>query len=156
MNTMAIADRLKKLRESKGMTQEQVAKKAKLNLDDYKAMEKGEKLDDKERLRKACDALGIKIEDLFDPQTFINYGENSGTGSIIGVGIYNSQVFQRNEEDIALLNSISEGLKNVTSHLQIIIDSILVLSQGLDDTVLKKRMEDLFRNFPKDKDDDKE
>ncbi len=156
MNAMTIADRLRKLRENKGMTQEQLAKKAELNLEDYRAMESGKGLENKERLVKACEALGIGPDDLLRPEQggIVIFGDGYGLHG--GHGYNNCTVDSRNEEDLALLNSMSQTLKNATSHLQIITDSIRILSQSLDDTVLAKKLEDLFRDFPRGRDDEKE
>ena len=75
MNPVITAKKLKTLRELKGLSPEEVAEKAKLNLDDYKSLESGKTAVPKDKLAKACDALGFDVKVWFETDksnVFIN------------------------------------------------------------------------------------
>lgn len=148
MDEFIVGLRLMKVRQHRGLTQEQVAEKAQLNLKDYIAMEEGKMLENKERLEKACKALDIKIDDLFDSQTFINYGENNG----MGCGLHNNNTFnQRSDDDITFMSNMLDSLKHVSEHLDLINTTIKSLSEHLDDTVFKKRLIEAIKDYEKEK-----
>lgn len=111
-----------KVRQYKGLTQEQVAEKAQLNLDDYIAMEEGKRLENKERLEKACSALDIKVEDLFDANTYINYGEISGNQS----SLFSTTNYNQNS-DSAVIEDMAKNIKYVTKNLDFLNNFVKVM-----------------------------
>ncbi len=57
----AIGKKLKEARENANMTQDQVAKKAKLNTNYYACVERGEESISSDRISRLEEVLGIKI-----------------------------------------------------------------------------------------------
>ncbi len=100
MNPITTANKLKVLRNLKGLTPEQVSEKAKLNLKDYKALEEGKTAVQQDKLTKACEALGVDVKEWFETDkstVFINSGEFSGAGS--GSHCENCYFYQRNDDE---------------------------------------------------------
>ena len=67
-------NKLKKLRESTGMSQNEFAKKAGINVRTYQMYEQGAKLIDNAKLQtilKICLALSCKIEDIIEDENII-------------------------------------------------------------------------------------
>ncbi len=118
MNPITTANKLKMLRTLKGLAPEQVAEKAKLNLDDYKSLEEGKTAVPHDKLEKACNALGVDIKEWFETDSakvIINNGENSGNGA--GSHCENCYFYERNEEDMDMIKDVTLALKEVISKL---------------------------------------
>ncbi len=119
MNPIATANKLKTLRTLKGLNPEQVAKKAKLNLDDYKAPEEGKTAVPHDKLEKACNALGVDIKEWFETDkssVFINNGEiKGGSGNLSHCE--NCYFYERNEEDMDMIKDVTLALKEVIKKL---------------------------------------
>jgi len=142
MNPITTANKLKTLRSLKGLTSEQVAEKAQLNLDDYKALESGKTAVSAEKLEKACNALEIDMQEWFDSDSssvFINNGEIKDNSK--GNFCENCYFYDRTEEDTKLL----EQLSAITQ----------LLANKLDDEILSRKIEEVLRQNP-DLTDDKE
>ena len=142
MNPITTANKLKTLRSLKGLTSEQVAKKAELNLNDYKLLESGKVAVSVEKLEKVCNALGIDYKEWFEDdksQVFVNNGEfKGGSGN---VNCDNCYFYERTEEDTQML----ERLSALTE----------ALTKKLDDEILARRIEQVLKKNP-DLLDDKE
>ena len=111
MNPITIANKLKTLRNLKGLTPEQVAKKAELNLNDYKALESGKTAVSEEKLTKACDALGIDAKEWFETDgsnVFIN-NENEKVVN----NCENCYFYERNYQDMEMLKSLSKAMATI-------------------------------------------
>ena len=144
MNPITTANKLKTLRNLKGLTPEQVAEKAKLNLIDYKALESGKVAISEEKLEKACKALEIDMQEWFDTdssQVYVNNGEVKGSGMSGINNCENCYFYERTEEDTKML----EGLSAITE----------ALAKKLDDEILIRRVEQVLKKDP-DLLDDKE
>ncbi len=140
MNPITTANKLKTLRNLKGLTAEQVAEKAKLNLNDYKALESGKVAVSVEKLEKACEALELDIHEWFDTDSsnvFINNAENNKGGN----NCDNCYFYERTEEDTKMLETLSAIAE--------------ALTKKLDDEILTRRVEQVLKKNP-DLTDDKE
>jgi transcriptional regulator with XRE-family HTH domain len=119
MNPITTANKLKTLRTLKGLNPEQVAEKAKLNLDDYKALEEGKTAVPHDKLEKACNALGVDIKEWFETDkssVFINNGEiKGGSGNLSHCE--NCYFYDRNEEDMDMIKDVTLALKEVINKL---------------------------------------
>ncbi len=138
MNPITTANKLKTLRSLKGLTSEQVAKKAELNLNDYKILESGKVAVSVEKLEKVCNALGIDYKEWFETDNsnvIVNSGEFKG-GSGVGsqVTCDNCYFYERTEEDTQML----ERLSALTE----------ALTKKLDDEILTRRVEQVLKNNP--------
>ena len=136
MNPITTAKKLKTFRNIKGLTQEQVAEKAKLNLIDYKALESGEVAISEEKLGKACNALEIEMQEWFETDksnVFINNGEVKGGSGTLS-NCENCYFYERTEEDTKML----EGLSAITE----------ALANKLDDEILSRRIEQVLKKNP--------
>ena len=143
MNPITTANKLKTLRSLKGLTSEQVAKKAELNLNDYKLLESGKVAVSVEKLEKVCNALGIDYKEWFEndkSNVFINNGEIKDNAKGIS-NCDNCYFYERTEEDTKML----ERLSALTE----------ALTKKLDDELLVRRIEQVLKNNP-DLVDDKE
>ena len=143
MNPITTANKLKTLRSLKGLTSEQVAKKAELNLNDYKLLESGKVAVSVEKLEKACNALGIDYKEWFEDDksnVFINNGEIKDGSGILS-NCENCYFYERTEEDTQML----ERLSALTE----------ALTKKLDDEILTRRVEQVLKKNP-DLMDDKE
>ena len=141
MNPITTANKLKTLRTLKGLSPEQVAQKAELNLDDYMALEAGKNAVAEDKLAKACDALGVDIEEWFETDNsnvFINSGEVSITeNSQQQLNCENCYFYNRNEEDIEMMNAMTAALKQ--------------MADKLSDEVLSRHVEKVLREEIKKK-----
>ena len=142
MNPVTTANKLKTLRSLKGLTSEQVAKKAELNLNDYKILESGKVAVSVEKLEKVCNALGIDYKEWFetdDSKVIVNtdFKDNAKGGNICD----NCYFYERTEEDTQML----ERLSALTE----------ALTKKLDDEILTRRVEQVLKKNP-DLLDDKE
>ena len=141
MNPLTTASKLKTLRHLKGLSIEQVAEQAQLNLNDYKALEAGQTAVPVDKLEKACNALGINYKEWFekeDSHVYVNHGEVKG-GLGNNIDCENCYFYERNEEDTEMLQSLkilSKALANI-----------------LDDELLARNIEKVLRS-KKDKSDE--
>ena len=121
MNPITTANKLKTLRNFKGMSPEQVAEKAQLNLEDYNALEAGKTEVSIEKLEKACNALGIDYKEWFEKdnsQVYVNNGDIKVDGGSRNIGNCNTCYFyDRNEEDVELLNTLKTLTKSIVQLL---------------------------------------
>ena len=145
MNPITTANKLKTLRSLKGLTSEQVAKKAELNLNDYKLLESGKVAVSVEKLEKVCDALGIDYKEWFEneqSQVFVNNGEIKIEQGAQNIGnCENCYFYERTEEDTKMLEQLSVLTE--------------ALTKKLDDEILTRRIEQVLKKNP-DLMDDKE
>lgn len=135
MNPITTANKLRTLRNLKGMTANQVAKKAELNLNDYYELESGKVAVSIEKLEKACKALEIDMQEWFDSDSssvFINNGEIKDNSK--GNFCENCYFYDRTEEDTKLL----EQLSAITE----------MLAKKLDDEILARRIEQVLKKNP--------
>ena len=142
MNPITTANKLKTLRNLKGLTPEQVAEKAKLNLNDYKALESGKTTVSVEKLEKVCDALGVDFKEWFESDksnVFINSGEFKDNVKVNNCE--NCYFYERSDEDTQMLETLSAIAE--------------ALVKKLDDEILARRVEQILRKNP-DLTDDKE
>ncbi len=120
MNPVTTANKLKTLRTLKGLSPEEIAKKAQLNLEDYKALEEGKTAVRYDRLEKACDVLGVDIKEWFEADNssvFINNGEIKVDN---GNGMNHCETcnfYDRNEEDMEMIKNVTLALKDVIEKL---------------------------------------
>lgn len=136
MNPITTANKLKTLRSLKGLTSEQVAKKAELNLNDYKILESGKVAVSVEKLEKVCNALGIDYKEWFEEDksnVYVNNGEVKGSGGNL-VDCENCYFYERSEEDTKML----EQLSAITE----------MLTKKLDDEILTRRVEQVLKKNP--------
>jgi transcriptional regulator with XRE-family HTH domain len=72
--------KIKRIREMKGKTQEEIAEKLNLTAQAYGRMERGETSINTERLGKIAEALDVSVEDIyrFDDRKFMISGNNNG------------------------------------------------------------------------------
>ncbi len=136
MNPITTANKLKTLRSLKGLTSEQVAKKAELNLNDYKLLESGKVAVSVEKLEKVCNALGIDYKEWFEDDKsniFINNGEIKDGSGILS-NCENCYFYERTEEDTKML----ERLSALTE----------ALTKKLDDEILVRRIEQVLKKNP--------
>ena len=142
MNPITTANKLKTLRSLKGLTTEQVAEKAQINLKDYKALESGKTAVSDEKLEKVCNALGVDYKEWFETDSssvFINNGEIKDNAK--GNFCENCYFYERTEEDTKML----EQLSAITD----------MLAKKLDDEILSRKIEQVLKKNP-DLTDDKE
>ena len=143
MNPITTANKLKTLRNLKGLTAEQVAQKAQLNLNDYKALESGKVAVSVEKLEKACDALGIDLKEWFESDrsnVIINtdFKDNAKGGNICE----NCYFYERSEEDTQMLETLSAIAE--------------ALVNKLDDEILARKIEQVLSKNPNLSDDKEE
>ncbi len=121
MNPITTANKLKTLRTLKGLSPEQVAEKARLNIDDYRALETGKTAVNSEKLEKACNALGVDAKEWFEDDksnVFINSGEVSfKENSQQQLNCENCYFYDRNKEDMDMIADITLALKEVVKKL---------------------------------------
>ena len=138
MNPITTANKLKTLRSLKGLTSEQVAKKAELNLNDYKLLESGKVAVSVEKLEKVCDALGIDYKEWFEneqSQVFVNNGEIKIEQGAQNIGnCENCYFYERTEEDTKMLEQLSVLTE--------------ALTKKLDDEILTRRIEQVLKKNP--------
>ena len=136
MNPITTANKLKALRNFKGMSPEQVAEKAQLNLEDYNALEAGKTEVSIEKLEKACNALGIDYKEWFEKdnsQVYVNNGDiKRSFGNNLNCD--SCYFYDRNEEDVELLNT----LKTLSESIVRLLDNEL-LSRDIDKTLRDKK-----------------
>jgi transcriptional regulator with XRE-family HTH domain len=133
MNPIITANKLRTLRNIKGLTPEQVSEKAQLNLKDYKALELGKTAVSVEKLEKACEALGIDFKEWFEndkSNVFINNGEVKGGSGILS-SCENCYFYERNEEDTEMLATLATLANS--------------LAEKLDDEILARKIEQVLR-----------
>jgi transcriptional regulator with XRE-family HTH domain len=89
--------KIKRIREMKGKTQEEIAEKLSLTAQAYGRMERGETSINTERLGKIAEALDVSVEDIyrFDDRKFMisgnsNNGEANENGVQFNLNIYES------------------------------------------------------------------
>ena len=140
MNPIATANKLKTLRNLKGLTAEQVAGKAKLNLNDYKALESGKVAVSVEKLEKVCDVLGIDFKEWFENDKSNVIINTDFKDNAIGV-CENCYFYERTDEDTKMLETLSAIAE--------------ALTKKLDDEILTRRVEQVLKKNP-DLTDDKE
>ena len=136
MNPITTANKLRTLRNLKGMTPTQVAKKAELNLNDYYELESGKVAVSVEKLEKVCNALGVDYKEWFEndkSNVFINNGEIKDNAKGIN-NCENCYFYDRTEEDTKLL----EQLSAITE----------MLAKKLDDEILARRIEQVLKKNP--------
>lgn len=78
---MIHGDKIKRIREIKGLTQEDVAKKLNLTHQAYSRMERGETNISAERIVKIAEVLDVSVDDIFkldDKKIIINSNTNHG------------------------------------------------------------------------------
>lgn len=120
MNPITTANKLKTLRNLKGLTPEQVAAKAQLNISDYNALENGKTVVQHDKLKKACDALGVDVNEWFETDrsnVFINNGEikvDNGNGMN---SCENCYFYQRNDDEMDMIKAVSLSLKAIVERL---------------------------------------
>jgi transcriptional regulator with XRE-family HTH domain len=135
MNPITTAYKLKTFRNLKGLTPEQVAEKAQLNLNDYKNLEAGKKAVSVEKLEKVCDALGIDFKEWFDTdksQVYVNNGEIKVEGGSRNIGnCENCYFYERGEEDTQVLETLATLANS--------------LAEKLDDEILAKKIDQVLR-----------
>ena len=134
MNPITTANKLKTLRNLKGLTTEQVAEKAKLNLNDYKALESGKVAVSVEKLEKVCDVLGVDFKEWFEndkSNVFINSGEFKDK---VVNNCENCYFYERTEED--------------TKMLETLLAIAEALAKKLDDEILTRRIEQVLKKNP--------
>ena len=138
MNPVTTANKLRTLRNLKGMTPNQVAKKAELNLNDYYELESGKVAVSVEKLEKVCNALGVDYKEWFEndkSQVFVNNGEIKIEQGSQNIGnCENCYFYDRTEEDTKLL----EQLSAITE----------MLAKKLDDEILARRIEQVLKKNP--------
>ena len=133
MNPITTANKLRTLRNLKGLTSDQVAKKAELNLNDYYELESGKTAVSVEKLEKACKALGVDYKEWFEndkSHVFVNNGEikiEKG-GNICD----NCYFYERTEEDTKMLETLSAIAE--------------ALVKKLDDEILARKIEQVLKN----------
>ena len=136
MNPVTTANKLRTLRNLKGMTATQVAKKAELNLNDYYELESGKVAVSVEKLEKVCNALGVDYKEWFEndkSNVFINNGEIKNGSGILS-NCESCYFYDRTEEDTKLL----EQLSAITE----------MLAKKLDDEILARRIEQVLKKNP--------
>ena len=139
MNPITTASKLKSLRYLKGLSLEEVAKEAQLNLDDYKALETGKTKVSKDKLKKACNALGIDYKEWFEKDNshfIVNHGEINNGSVYCETCYYNS----RSEENDEML----ETLKSFIS----------VMHKMLDEELFVRKIDKILSEREKNPDDE--
>ena len=111
MNPVSTANKLKTLRELKGVSQERIAEKAELNLEDYQSMELGEQPVSPQRLNKVCHALGVDFTEWFGKGKASSVFVNNGSIHVSDQGVVvnnceNCFFISRSEEESELLKSL--------------------------------------------------
>lgn len=78
---MNIENKLKKVRETKGLTQIEIAKKSNITKRSYQRYEYGERVPDVYTAQLIAQALHTPVEELFPLQTSANAGEDKPDNS---------------------------------------------------------------------------
>ena len=136
MNPVTTASKLKTLRTLKGISPEEVAQKAQLDLDDYLSLESGKTAIKEDKLEKVCNALGIDIKEWFETDksnVFINNGEIKGNSSSGNqqVNCENCYFYQRSDDEMEIMKATSIALKE--------------LAERLDEGWISRNLEKFFR-----------
>lgn len=103
---MNIGNNIKKLRELKGLTQENMAEELKMSTNGYGKIERGETEVTVNKLEKISEVLGMSINDVlsFDEKNaFTNFGGITGDHNQIGVILFPKELKQLYEDKIKLL-----------------------------------------------------
>ena len=133
MNPITTANKLKTLRNLKGFTTEQVAEKAQLNLEDYKALESGKTVISVEKLEKACKGLGVDYKEWFENEQSNVFVDNEFHDNSIGI-CENCYFYQRSEEDTKMLEKLSALTE--------------VLAKQLDEEIISRKIELVLKQNP--------
>jgi transcriptional regulator with XRE-family HTH domain len=114
--TMDIGNKIKKLREIKGLKQEFMAEQLNISQQSYSNIENGKIDVPFSKLETIAEVLGIKIEDLisFDEKFILNnYGEIKGNQ--IGQNLFPQEIKQLYEDKIKLLEDKISLLEELRS-----------------------------------------
>lgn len=107
-----IGQRLKDLRKSKGMTQEQVADYLSISQSSYARIENGESQSWVNYLDKICELFKIEIEDLLKKdKVIINNNQQGGVGYAETINNLSEKLVEQYEERIKELKEIISQLK---------------------------------------------
>lgn len=108
-----IGNKLKQLRKSKGMSQEQVADYLHVSQSAYARMESGESHSWASHINDICQVFEIAPEELVKNEGVIigNIGTNNGGGYIQIVNQLSEKLIEQYEERIKELKDVIEGLK---------------------------------------------
>lgn len=101
-----VGSNIKKLRELKGLTQENMAEELEMSTNGYGKIERGESEITVNKLEKISEILGMSINDVlsFDERSvFNNFGEVKGDLNQIGVNQFPKELKQLYEDKIKLL-----------------------------------------------------
>lgn len=107
---MKVGDKIRKIRNLRGFSQEQLAKKLNITAQAYSALEQNRTKLDIDRLNQIADALGVSVDDIesFDEKTLFINAQKNRDSFIISCSDDKSisvleNVIQQNNEEIAFL-----------------------------------------------------
>ena len=127
-----IGSKIKRIREMRGITQEEIAEKLSLTAQAYGRMERGETSISTERMVKIADALGVNPEEImrFDENKFVISG-NSNNGEASESNLqFNLNIYERDQT--------IEVLKDTITNQQDQIKFLQNQVEKLTDLLLKK------------------
>jgi transcriptional regulator with XRE-family HTH domain len=127
-----IGTKIKRIREMRGITQEEIAEELNLTAQAYGRMERGETSISAERLGKIAEKLGVNTDEImrYDENKYVISG-NSNNGEANENGVqFNLNIY---ESDIAV-----EALKETIKNQQEQIKFLQIQVEKLTDLLLKK------------------
>ncbi len=122
--------KIKRIREMKGKTQEEVAEKLNLTAQAYGRMERGETSINTERLEKIAEALEVSVEDIyrFDDRKFMISGSNNNGEANENAFNFNLNIYESDKAIDILKETIinqQEEIKYLHKQLEKLTDLLL-------------------------------
>ena len=127
-----IGSKIKRIREMRGITQEEIAEELNLTTQAYGRMERGETSISAERLGKIAEKLGVNTDEImrYDENKYVISG-NSNNGEANENGVqFNLNIY---ESDIAV-EALKETIKNQQDQIKFLQNQV----EKLTDLLLKK------------------
>ena len=127
-----IGTKIKRIREMRGITQEEIAEELNLTAQAYGRMERGETSISAERLGKIAEKLGVNTDEImrYDENKYVISG-NSNNGEANENGVqFNLNIY---ESDIAV-EALKETIKNQQEQIKFLQHQV----EKLTDLLLKK------------------
>ena len=118
MSTLAVRSKIKTMRETRGISQSQMAEKLHMDERNYKRIESGEKKTiDIDLLSRIAEVLEVDIPELLTTETYIEHnGDNTGANSHNGDGPVN---------EITINNNFPADLKKVYDDLVLELKEVI-------------------------------
>ncbi len=131
---MQLGDKIKKIRDLKGLKQNEVAAKLNLSPQAYSKIERNETKMDNERLEQLASVLGVTVEDIHkfdDKNLFVSRQvefeskQNTGLANTVNNYYYGDQIIRQLERSIELQKDIIQQQREEVLFLRKQLETLL-------------------------------